>query len=1171
MGKKNKNSNIFKLKRLAVFSILLGTSNIVWADSVYPNTPLVLAAGQTSVKTNLLLFIDTSASMNDNGKAGAAKEAAKKVIQEAPGYRWGLATFNDPLPASQNRTKGVTLPYMYGAKVRVGISDSSQSHIDKLKTEIDRLSFTGSVTPTTSAYYELTRYFRGMTGAYPEYGGSNDPNIKYTSPIEYRCQKNAIIFISDGEPFVKVSQFAYTGSGWGRNGLPDQDLTWRYNYDQSDKSIMSKLKQFLSYDDQRILNSKVNSCKTDREIKLTCPFDPNARGCNRMILNSLIGRPIYQPHFQCTPQYPPYIDFGPLVPAYKEGGPFGNASTREGTRDADGSKAGNSGGKQFVYSCSLNNTCSMYTELGMAKFAKIAHTKDMMVGGVDKEGVSFDDPEFPKQTIETYTIGFGADIGMLRQAAREGGGQYFVAGDAGSLSTTLKKILSSIPVLSKAAFSSGSAPVIISASNKISSSQTISLDTKNWSSQLRFYNVVNGRVGSNYVYPTYKPSESVTVISTESGPTLLTSGNSVLSNDTFSIRSGNREQWKKLVTWLTRVGDDASTGYRKRSPNESRYLGDVINGNLIGLGLDDGSGALNQKYLAVGSNDGMLHVYRKFGNRDNDYQDIFQYIPGLAKNSDDKTINSRLQDTAIPSYGAENAESHRNLVNGPASWRETYDSRNRSRIYLTGTLGQGGRAAYALNIAGKNSDNSAVGLDEQKSNWVRSVPLWDTSSQKIGNAYNGIEGVIGHTFGEPLNARVAMEGSIKASAKQYKSDIRYATILGSGFDPERTSLGEYLAPSIFVLDSLGINAGAGADGSYLNERVNGQAPGTLLTRISVAGLADNIDTMKPRGMTAATGLDIDGDGLLDVAYAGDQNGNVYRFDFRADKEKWNAEIIFKGNDRQPITAQPNVYRNPATKRVTVLFGTGSELYSDDVSKTGMQRFYGIYDPLTDNPEIGGDLSQSRPEYPIQPDTSSLVKRDYNQQGASGNRAIRTFSSRAPFDFQVNNGWYIDLTNNGRLEGERVVTMPEVGGSKAKGGSVIFTTKIINPSNSSSNASCSSGRAQSNSFLMIVNAETGGTGPALRFDKGNPDLIGEGYDGGVSGGKLYTNNPFEQTIPGGFKSGKSFRFGSNPPIPSGCVKNSITLGLASSYVGGILRDLYCEDAAAVRRIAWREIF
>ncbi|MDO4907768.1 pilus assembly protein [Neisseria sp.] len=765
---------------------------------------------------------------------------------------------------------------------------------------------------------------------------------------------------------------------------------------------------------------------------------------------------------------------------------------------------------------------------------------------------------------------------------KRGGGAYFNANSSTQLQDALNQISKDIAVAA-ADFAGVTPTASVSSGGKIESAETLSMNTEQWSSQLRFYEVAeNGSIDpTKYKLPTYNPSTAVTVISTENGPRILSEKSSGLSNDTFGLNGDDAGQWKKLVRWLTRQGsaDDASGDYRVRehndTQNKNRYLGDVLGGSLTAMGIYNkngyGYGDSAREYLAVGSNDGMVHIFKKHGKEGHEYTDVFQYIPGLAKRSGTETVNTALQTTAGKGYGG---STHVNLVNGPAGWYETYAGNNRSRLFMTGVLGEGGRAAYALNIAGQNNGGTAIGLDKADNLWLPNsgsgigtpgqadyfgVPLWDTSSPKIGSAHE-IDSRIGHMFGEPMNGRLARAGSKAAKESEYKTenDLFYATVLGSGFNPpasaDEKGNSSYPAPSVYVLDSLGLDAGLSGKSNQVNPN---SAPGKVVKHISTAGLANNIKTTAPRGMTAVTGLDIDDDGVFDVAYAGDQNGNLYRFDFRGDVSKWNAEILFKGSEARPITAAPEVFRNSNTGRVTVLFGTGSELYTSDLHDKTVQRLYGIQDPLTDDAEKEGDLSTANTGYPLTEESVQLKERTFSE----ANNA-RTLTSQGGLE-SSHLGWYMELDPQ---NGERVVDKPGIGGSRRRGATVIFSTTVFNPASQEVQNSCTAeGETQTSGFIMTLDAETGGRPVALRFLKDNMDHIGEYKSGNLSTVKLQQNG-VARNIFGGSRSGRDLKPGlSALRDPSGC---EAVYGSSETGVG--VQSFYCPKTA-IQRISWREIF
>ncbi|HGO6525296.1 TPA: PilC family type IV pilus tip adhesin, partial [Neisseria gonorrhoeae] len=112
----------------------------------------------------------------------------------------------------------------------------------------------------------------------------------------------------------------------------------------------------------------------------------------------------------------------------------------------------------------------------------------------------------------------------------------------------------------------------------------------------------------------------------------------------------------------------------------------------------------------------------------------------------------------------------------------------------------------------------------------------------------------------------------------------------------------------------------------------GNTLGTPIAKIDVPG--------GKGGLSSPTLVDKDLDGTIDIAYAGDRGGKMYRFDLsNSDPSKWSVSTIFEG--AKPITSAPAVSRL-ADKRV-VIFGTGSDLSEEDVLDTKEQYIYGIFD------------------------------------------------------------------------------------------------------------------------------------------------------------------------------------------------------------------------------------
>ncbi|EMT8930257.1 pilus assembly/adherence protein PilC, partial [Neisseria gonorrhoeae] len=171
--------------------------------------------------------------------------------------------------------------------------------------------------------------------------------------------------------------------------------------------------------------------------------------------------------------------------------------------------------------------------------------------------------------------------------------------------------------------------------------------------------------------------------------------------------------------------------------------------------------------------------------------------------------------------------------------------------------------------------------------------------------------------------------------------------------------------------------------------------GTLIAKIDVPG--------GKGGLSSPTLVDKDLDGIVDIAYAGDRGGNMYRFDLsNSDPSKWSVSTIFQGG--KPITSAPAVSRL-ADKRV-VIFGTGSDLSEGDVLNTDEQYIYGIFD-----------------------DDKSTVNVKVDPKGLGGGLLEQTLTKENNTLFLSNNkasggsadkGWVVKLK-----EGERVTVKPIV--------------------------------------------------------------------------------------------------------------------------------------------------
>ncbi|MCI8209113.1 pilus assembly protein [Pseudomonas sp. S25] len=153
------------------------------------------------VPQNLLGFRDyTTGNIPNDYRMNIAKNVATNLVTNNTSLRIGLAQFNDPNNFDLGPGGRISRPVADLSPVTATVYQptpvtqaQATTNINNLKNSIAALTPSAN-TPMAETYYEITRYFRGMTSYYPS------PPTTYTSPIQYRCQKNYGVVITDGLP-----------------------------------------------------------------------------------------------------------------------------------------------------------------------------------------------------------------------------------------------------------------------------------------------------------------------------------------------------------------------------------------------------------------------------------------------------------------------------------------------------------------------------------------------------------------------------------------------------------------------------------------------------------------------------------------------------------------------------------------------------------------------------------------------------------------------------------------------------------------------------------------------------------------------------------------------------------------------------------------------------------
>nr|WP_311459678.1 PilC family type IV pilus tip adhesin [uncultured Neisseria sp.] len=903
---------------LALISISVQANTQQFAQTPFYLQNKTAVNGQPKVKHNIMFLIDDSGSMladakgeyrvdDKNRKINIAKSALKQVLaQYKDQFNWGLQTLhNNPRywkwdEATRKKNNAI---YAYAElpspddtkgdmKDSEGFTDgSAKRNWEYVSKKVDEmLAYQG--TPTTRRYYEVVKNFV-------------IPNIKY------RCQKSYVVVVSDGDANSSCSN-----QSSGEDPRISADTNFNYdrkyyysNYYRAIQRSSDDVYQYFgpsegkAYEDKygKDEHGKDKSFEYDRDFSgyFDLPkYDPKA--------------PEGKKKFQCH------------ATVYKDssGRWFSEFIVPYWDRNYEDEKR------------------------GMRFFSQTLAEKDIKPAieptkRLDDAGKSWDgDPNDPKgldyskQLVQTFTVGFGEGISKVGREYLEKGASrpdwYFNAAKPEKLLDAFKTIIDNIEndsKITKFEGTSSTAPATTSTGIP-DMAATVHLNTGSWSSQLRFYKLNRDGTPINtteFVQPSF--NNRLTLVNDGSKTYFIDRvADNEASNADFGISDGSAKdklEWKNaLLKWAGRAGSDEtikadaetkgySQSYRIRptdsadSSKDERNLGDILDGSVAAVGDKRDN---RQEFLVAAANDGMVHIFRN-GTTSNPYDLKLSYIPAGMDREDDQgqatTLGKVLKDVARDGYGS--STPHRYMVNGGFVLRQTPDK----QTFMFGAMGQGGRGAYALNIgAVANSDRSG---------WNTTVPLFETEK--------GSGNKLGYTIGSTQIGRVSIKRD--TTPVNLESDVRYAGFLSSGYRTEDVNSADN-ETALYVYDMTGKEAGTKGTGSNVSDA------GKLLAKIPAPN--------GKGGLSTPTLVDTDFDGIVDIAYAGDRYGNMFRFDLSGETpSKWSAQMIFQGSGNQPITSAPAVSRRSKDKYV-VIFGTGSEIYHSELDvATQNNAVYGIYD------------------------------------------------------------------------------------------------------------------------------------------------------------------------------------------------------------------------------------
>ena len=413
-----------------------------------------------------------------------------------------------------------------------------------------------------------------------------------------------------------------------------------------------------------------------------------------------------------------------------------------------------------------------------------------------------------------------------------------------------------------------------------------------------------------------------------------------------------------------------------------------------------------------GANDGMLHAFN--GNTG---EEVFAYIPSMVYST---AVARGLHTLSEPSY------SHKYYVDLSPALSQAYidtGSGDDWHSVLIGGLRGGGRGIFALNVTDPDSVIEAT-TAATKETAAKNMVMWEFT--------NTDDADLGYSFSRPQVVPVGTD-----------SGVEWYVVFGNGYNAD-TAAGADGEAYLFVLKL----EGPGSDNTW--------DIGTDYYKVPT-GVGSTSDL---NGLSTPELVDLNRDSITDRVYAGDLHGNMWVFDLSGDPASsgtagWasayvgggNPEPLFYATDgdagagnKQPITTKPTVIRHPTVDLVSsggsanspnlmVYFGTGQYLTSSDLTSTGIQSFYAVWDKGDEERTVNRSDDDADPATDDTDADNHLVKKVFTTpttlSRVGGLEAVDYTNSTVY-------GWYYDLPETA----ERMTT-----NSTVRGDVVFFNTLV----------------------------------------------------------------------------------------------------------------------------------
>lgn len=665
-------------------------------------------------------------------------------------------------------------------------------------------------------------------------------------------------------------------------------------------------------------------------------------------------------------------------------------------------------------------------------------------------------PTSPTQSFTWPSVSANASttVDDLRHAAYNGRGEFLSAGSPESLATALNNALVGI------AGRVGSAAAVAVNSRSLSTTTRLyqaRFLSGEWSGKLRALSIEStGDVGSEIwdsaaqlksqnwstgraILTANTASHGIPFRWTTSGGNALTAEQMSSLNDNPATTAGDNDgEGSARLEWLRGSTAHEGTGNNYRVRPDSFKLGDIVNSSPVFVGSPPNLPALEtnshldfratyvsrREVVYVGANDGMLHGFDASTGAEKIAFVPTAVFPNLSKLTYLGYTHNYYVDgspTVGDAYG-----SFRNINSscGSECWRTV----------LVGTMGAGGKGVFALDVT--DPDGATVsGLAFSETN-AANIVLWEM--QATGNNISDL----GYVYGQPTIAKV------RTGSNSYA----YAAIFGNGYNSTAER------PILYIVNVV--------DGSIIKKVILNNTTGT------------------GNGLGSPAVVDIDGDYVADLVYAGDLNGSMWKIKISdTNLNQWESPLssnaaLFVATDVssavQRITQRPEVSSHPdGQSGYMVYFGTGRYFVAGDnsASATPVNTFYGIWD-RNENSQATVPRDKLLPQILSTATVASTTVRSVTNTTIQWCTSNNINSCNCPSDGSGTClGWRDDLlTTASDSLGEMSVSDPVLlGGTVPR---IIFTTLIPQSD------ACSYGGS---SWLMELNPKNGGRLSTQVFD------------------------------------------------------------------------------------------